>query len=408
MPTIEVVADALRDEETPVRVDGVEPGTEVELRASTDAWYEEGCASRATFEASDEGVVDTAEHAPVDGDYDGVEPMGWLWSLAPAGPDGFPVAGRDPVEVALEARVDGETAATATTVRRPSAPGIGHERVADGPVGDLFLPPTEDPRPGVVLLHGSDGHPQRGVAALLAAHGHAAFALQYFGDPDPLPDGLAEVPVEYVDEAAAWLRDRDDVADGPLGVYGQSKGAELALEVAARYDWPGVVVAKAPTTHRWQGLDRSTDRETGSWTADGEVLPFVPFRAAPGDDDGNVVLSDVYANSPERVPDQRIADARIPVERSDADVLLVAGTDDRMWPSTDYAERLAGRLANRDGPRTERLRCEAAGHGIVPPYRPTAGTTVVEGTALGGTPAGNARAAAAFWPRALEFLATLD
>nr|WP_239157928.1 acyl-CoA thioester hydrolase/BAAT C-terminal domain-containing protein [Streptomyces sp. SID13726] len=35
--------------------------------------------------------------------------------------------------------------------------------------------------------------------------------------------------------------------------------------------------------------------------------------------------------------------AEIPVERARADVLLVAGGDDVMWPSLSHAERLASR-----------------------------------------------------------------
>ncbi|MER7134791.1 acyl-CoA thioester hydrolase/BAAT C-terminal domain-containing protein, partial [Streptosporangium saharense] len=37
--------------------------------------------------------------------------------------------------------------------------------------------------------------------------------------------------------------------------------------------------------------------------------------------------------------------AAIPVERMAGDLLLVAGADDRMWPSLSYAEELAARRA---------------------------------------------------------------
>ncbi|MFC7140803.1 acyl-CoA thioester hydrolase/BAAT C-terminal domain-containing protein [Halosimplex aquaticum] len=46
----------------------------------------------------------------------------------------------------------------------------------------------------------------------------------------------------------------------------------------------------------------------------------------------------------------------------------------------------------------------SAGHSIAPPYRPTAGTAVAGGMALGGTPAANARACADCWPQALDCL----
>lgn len=404
MPTIDVAGEALRDEETPVRVAGLDPGTRVELGARTDGWYD-GSASRATFEVDEAGVVDTAERAPVSGSYEGVAPMGWCWSLAPEDGPNRPGGGREPVEIVLDARVDGKQVATATTVRRPSEPGVEHRRVEEDVVGDLFLPGEAGPHPGVLVLHGSGGQPSRGVASLLASRGYAAFALQYFGDPDPLPDGLAEVPLEYFGDAAAWLRERDAVADS-LGLYGTSKGAEAALLVAARSAWPDAVVAVAPAAHRWQATDQSIDRETGSWTADGEVLPYVPFRAAPGTDEaGRLVLADVYEQSPARVPDERVEAARIPVERIDAGVVLVAGTDDAMWPSADYAAAVRDRFAADDtGTTVECVLCEGAGHGIRPPYLPTHGSTDGGEVTLGGTPAANARAAAEYWPAVLDYL----
>jgi|GEM_PF-5039223 len=141
MPTIEVPDEALRDEETPVRVTGLEPGARVELVAESDGWYDDGCGSRTVFEADGEGVVDTATHEPVEG-YDGVASMGWLWSMTPDGGDsGWPHAGRDHVTVELEARVDGSAVAETRTVRCPTAPGVEHLSVDDEAVGDLFVPP---------------------------------------------------------------------------------------------------------------------------------------------------------------------------------------------------------------------------------------------------------------------------
>jgi len=275
-------------------------------------------------------------------------------------------------------------------------------------VGDLFIPESEGPHPGVLVLHGSEGEPARGRAALLAAHGFAAFAVHYFGAPDPIPDVLVDVPVEYFDATADLLGARPDVADGSLGLYGHSKGAEAALVVAARFDWPGAVVAGAPAAHRWQGLDESGEREGGSWTLDGDPLPYVPFRAPPGsDDDGNVVFGNVYANSPGRVADDRLDAARIPVERADADLLLVSGGDDRMWPSEQFAKTVAEARDGLDGVDTTHLSYERAGHSITPSYRPATGTAAADGMALGGTPEANARAGADFWRRALDTLGGL-
>jgi dienelactone hydrolase len=406
MPTIEVADEALYDRETPVRVTGVEPGATVELVTESDGWYDDGCASRTVFEADGEGVVDTAEHAPVEG-YEGVAPMGWLWSMTSdvEGETGWPHAGRDPVTVDVEARVDETTVAETTTTRRPTASGVEYTKIDEDVVGGLFVPTGDGPHPGVLVLHGSDGQPARGQAALLAAHGFAAFAVHYFGEPDPLPDQLIDVPIEYFDAAVDRLRNRAEVAAGPFGVYGRSKGAEAALVLAERYEWVDAVVAVAPSEYRWQGLDQQSETETGSWSVGGESLPFAPFRAGPGtDEDGNLVLGDVYENSLPRISDDRLDAARIAIGEIDAAALLVGGGNDLMWPSATAAEALGESLAERDDAETTVRTYEDAGHAIGPPYKPTTGLDVADGMALGGTPAANARAGADFWPRALDLL----
>lgn len=154
------------------------------------------------------------------------------------------------------------------------------------------------------------------------------------------------------------------------------------------------------TAYHWQAL--SEDRETGSWARDGDALPFVPFRAAPGEDDsGNVVFRDTYAGSLERVDTERLDAARIDAEDVDAPSLLVAGEDDLMWPSAEHAREVADRMAADADVRTY----EGAGHGVTPPHVPTTDVATAGGMALGGTPSGAARANADFWPAALDVLA---
>lgn len=397
MPTLEV-DDGLRDAVTPIRLRGLEPGSTVTLTADAPDWPTGAMSSTVTFEADADGVVDTETMAPVDGDYEGVRPMGWLWTMRGSGDAPTePVDGQ--VTVTIDAHVEDTVVATAEITRRFAAPGVEHVPVSDESlVGDLYLPAGSGVHPGVVVLHGSDGRPDRPTAQLLASHGYAALALQYFGDSDPLPDALSEIPLEYVDTAARWLREQSTVDAGPVGLYGTSKGAELALVAASRYDWVGSIVAIAPTEYRWQALDRPDAAPTGSWTVDGDVLPFVPFRAPPGeDDDGNVVFRAVYENSVDRVDDETLEAARIPVENISAPALLIAGDDDQMWPAARAAESLSDSM-----PDAECMVFEDAGHGLTPPYVPTADSTGGNGVALGGTPAANAHANADFWPVALD------
>jgi pimeloyl-ACP methyl ester carboxylesterase len=116
-----------------------------------------------------------------------------------------------------------------------------------GLVGSLFAGDDERPRPGVLVLGGSEGGFPSDVAGSLAAEGFTCLALAYFGAVG-VPRRLVEIPLEYVDTAFAWLRKHPLVMNSRLGVLGISKGAELALLAAASFpDTVGAVVTSSPS-----------------------------------------------------------------------------------------------------------------------------------------------------------------
>lgn len=400
MTALDFPERARRDATTPVRVTGLPPDETATITATTHDFIGGEKTASATFAPTGEGVVDTSRHAPVDGDWSNADAMAWLWALdGDWQPTGRPPSASADTEIEVEVRVDGDVVAEATHARH-TGERVHQTDLPERFAGALYHPDGAADAPPVVVLHGADGRPMHSAARLLAAHGHAAVALRYFGSPDPVPDELAEVPLDHIAGVADWLREREDTADAGVALYGVSKGAEAALELAANEDWVRSLVAVAPTAYRWQALTES-EEPTGSWTRSGEVLPFVPFRAAPGEDDaGNVVFRETYANSPDRVQPDRLDAARIEAEDIEAPALLVAGEADQMWPSADAARELADAMPNAE------LRVyDDAGHGIAPPHVPTSNSTAAGEMALGGTPAANARANADFWPAALDALA---
>src|SRR5205823_7722084 len=111
------------------------------------------------------------------------------------------------------------------------------------------------PRPGVLVLGGSDGGIPSHLAATLASEGFTCLALAYFGIAG-LPRHLAEIPLEYVETALMWLGEQPLVAGTRVGVIGASRGAELALLAAASFpDRIGAVIAYAPSSVVFAGID---------------------------------------------------------------------------------------------------------------------------------------------------------
>jgi uncharacterized protein len=105
-----------------------------------------------------------------------------------------------------------------------------------------------------VVLGGSYGGIPEGPARRLAENGLSAFALGYFGAPG-LPAGLVQIPIEKLQQGIEFFRGRFAGGRG-VGVLGFSKGAELALLLAAGSEGAiARVVAVAPSHVVWFGLN---------------------------------------------------------------------------------------------------------------------------------------------------------
>ncbi|MFG1815535.1 acyl-CoA thioester hydrolase/BAAT C-terminal domain-containing protein [Kribbella sp. NPDC049174] len=179
---------------------------------------------------------------------------------------------------------------------------------------------------GVLLLHGSSGAPDLERARILEAEGYDVLAPQWFDAT------ISEIPLESfpLDELAA----RND----RVAVMGVSRGAEAALLLGALDDRVDAVIAVSPSAYVWGWIDG--ERQTSAWTWRDEPLPFVPFDREWQPEDDPPSFTGWYQQSLKRYGAEAEA-ARIPVERIRGEVVLVAGGDDRVWPSVEFAERIA-------------------------------------------------------------------
>lgn len=404
-PSIAVPSAALTDESVRIEIDGLESVSSVVVRASSSGDTREWVA-RASFDV-DEETLSVPDRAPTGGTYEGADPMGLFWSKHPTGtaPERSPPAevqfspDETGYEVALAVEVDGETVAETTTERRLFDPAIERRTVDhDAVVGEFFAPPGDGPVPAVVHLHGVGGRPHLATGRLLASRGIATLTLQYFGDPEPIPDSLVEVPVEYVETAIGWLRGRNRVADPTVGLFGFSRGGTLALLAASRSDSVGAVVGWVPSGVAWEGLGpRRTPAGTAAWSIDGEPVPFLELADADPGSPPTEALP-YYEPALSTASDDDLAAASVPVEAADAPIFLVSATDDKRWPSSDLAERVIDRLDAAEYPHEYRHDSHAgAGHYLRFPYLPTAGTTRDADNVYGGSPEANARAEAEAW-----------
>lgn len=255
---------------------------------------------------------------------------------------------------------------------------------------------------GVLVLAGSSGRILRDRARILAEEGLSALAIRWFGGPGQR-EGIWELPLETFTAAIDLLRER---GARRIGIVGNSKGAEAAMLTAVRDPRVDVVVALAPTSLVWGNVGVGPDGERtpyrSSWTWQGEPLPFVPYDdswwdTAPA---RPRAVRGLYELSEKTFAD-RLAAAGIPVEQAQAELLLVAGGEDRMWPAMTYALRLAER--RRVARRTVRLISHGdAGHRVLFPGEPA--NAVSEEFDYGGTEDSERRLGAQAWPSVLAAL----
>lgn len=243
----------------------------------------------------------------------------------------------------------------------------------------------------MLFLGGSEGgRPDPAYARLLASHGYAVLALAYFG-VDGLPDTLEAIRAEYGLTAARWLANRSEVADGPIGVCGASRGGDYALLVASTApEWFAAVVSVVGSDLVWPALTFDPGRPRSSWTRGGAELPFWSPAATAAKQEA----------------------ARIRSEAITAPVLFVSAGADGLLPSQTAAERALAAIEVRGNPHHARhLHYPHAGHLVGGcPDLPTTVTIVSTSEAslpldVGGEPAATAHAVSTTHAAVLDLFA---
>jgi pimeloyl-ACP methyl ester carboxylesterase len=224
--------------------------------------------------------------------------------------------------------------------------------MVDGLDADFFYVPSAGPRKALVLLGGSDGGRywsyQPAFINDLIDQGFCVLSLPYFGSGN-LPADLRGIPLEYFSKAFHWLSlQKGSVKPNEYGLVGVSRGAELALLLAARHPEVKVVVAIAPGSVVFPGpptgiLDIFSG-EHSAWSEKGKELTFVPipynWSTLSGMISGN--RTRMFENA--LLDTERVKAAAIPVEKIQGPVFLASYTRDQVWPSVFMSRQIINRL----------------------------------------------------------------
>jgi hypothetical protein len=406
-----------------IQLQGLQPGAEVLVQATRQvAEFTGGQRSyraEARFKADAQGRVDLGQAVPTAGSYSRADLRGLFWSMQPA-PAG--TVAPAPGQVELQARTpEGRVLATHQVQLLSSLPGV-QQRPAEGLAGAVFAsPPGSGRRPALILLGGSEGGSAiTRDAPAWASRGYAVLALPYYSPagwsasgPTPaelpsLPGAFADIPVDRLETAHAWLAAQPEVDAARIGVIGTSKGAEFALLAAARMPWIRAVAALVPSDVVWEGWGPGVQPDTrSSFSWKGQPLPYVPYLDFDKEFMGFATGTDVKIRRPQdkgrAANPARVPAARIPVESIAAPVFLAGAHDDQIWDSGSMALAIAATRA-KTGLPTETLVYRDAGHflggtGWSPTTQYNAGPMK-----SGGTPEATALAQAEVHARLVGFM----
>ena len=279
--------------------------------------------------------------------------------------------------------------------------------------GILRAPDSTGPFPAVLALGGSDGGTPQYFGDLLVPEGFACLSLAYWATPETRP-WFTEIPLERIERGLRWLIDRRETRTraGRVAVVGASRGAELALLIAATYpDLVGPVVAYTPSSVVWQGIDLTLPpgETRSSWTFQGRPLPYVSFPPGivPGQSEDGLrwlPVMDAGLND-----DEASSAAMIPIENCTGPILLISGVDDQVWPTSRMCRSMSARMAAQwQSGRIRHLDYPNAGHMLFPYTRPSDTQVPEMPTDHGGSPDADAAAHADAWPIVLECLRGSD
>lgn len=400
------------DEPISLTVTGLKPHEAVRLEADEQR-FSFPMRGSAVFAADAAGTVHVSRQSPISGDYSGTDPMGLLWSMRPV--DATRKFAYNPgdelkdFDVHLSVYDGTRLVATSTIHRYVLSASVIHTEIKEGGlIAAYFAPRGAKKLPGLIVLNGSEGGLEPDTAAVLARHGYCTLALAYFGI-DGLPKYLGNIPIDVVERARKFLVSRPEVDRDRIGVVGFSKGAELALLAASHFSSLKAVVAYAPSSVVFSGITPSNVVES-SWTYQGKALPFADGHVPKALDqkiDHAFAERKPVAFTPWYIAklDGATPESRIAVEQIRGPVLLVAGGDDQLWPSSMMAKQIIARLrSHRHHYTDELLVYPKAGHAIDYPFVPTRHTVTAGPLLLGGTAAANAHADVDSWAHVLEFL----
>lgn len=201
-------------------------------------------------------------------------------------------------------------------------------------------------RPSIIMFGGSGGgdffNNHIDFCKELVKLGYTVLTLTYFDyrNHSNLPKMLKNIPIEYVGTAMKWLEKHTETSNKIFAVIGLSRGSELALLSASYYHKISAVVALVPSSYVWGPYDLNRPVTGSAWTFEGQPIHGIDQSMLASYSPWWSIINDL----------EQVDNFFIPVEKMAANILLLSGKNDNIWPSTEMSNRIINRLRQKKYP----------------------------------------------------------
>lgn len=291
--------------------------------------------------------------------------------------------------------------------------------------GVLFTSIKKSENLCVILIPGSDGGIPEALAQFVASHGYPTLALGYFASQG-LPPLLENIPLEYFLNPLNFMRKKFH----KVILMGYSRGGELVLLLGSLFsNLIDGIIAHVPSSLKCGAFPHIN---LPAWKFNN--LPITPFLKALMSSDsnfseiddlkeacekGNIPYHEGTEKDPYEIVDlfyarkkeERSSLCYIDVDRIICPLLILAGEDDRIWPSAEFGKEIIDRLDAANSPINRKLIIyPKAGHGFIANhYKGSIFHPIGKfWCRLGGTEEGNRAANKDSWEKIFEFLKNLS
>lgn len=209
--------------------------------------------------------------------------------------------------------------------------------------------PSKTNEKAMIVVSGSDGGIRwaNEIASVFSAHDISSLAVAYW-KTKYTSKTLALIPIEIIQSAVLWLKKN---GYSKVGIYGVSKGAELALISGSLIPQIERVIAVSPCCCVFEGIAKPAYSNTSSWTWGGQPLPYASFHNISVSVIKNIIKNHEFGFVKQYIDvlaTNKNEENTIKVENINGPILLLSAKEDAQWPSAEMGNMICNRLSNKE------------------------------------------------------------